>query len=110
MHTTGCSYANIVSLPRELYVLEGDRGTIRCQNRSVDKQTFYSNVYNSIWWHHDIDGTITRIGKSGSVYSSRHTLNFNPMLRENQGNYYCCLPDQSSCSDISVVRQSSKLS
>ena len=103
----GYSYANIVSSPRELYILEGDRGTIRCQNRSVDEQT--SNVYNAIWLRLDADGTNTSIATLNSVYSSSHTLTFNPFLTENQGNYYCCLPDQSSCSNVSIVRQSSKL-
>ena len=105
----GCSYAKIVSLPRQLYVLEGESGTIRCQNRSMDEQAFYSYVSNAIWWHRDTDGTITRIGSYGSVYSSSHTLNFNPISSENQGKYYCCLPDQSTCSNISIVIQSSKL-
>ena len=43
------------------------------------------------------------------LIQSNHTLTFNPFLTENQGNYCCCLPDQSSCSNVSVVRQSSKL-
>ena len=80
-------------------------GTIRCQNKSVDEQTFYSYVYMRV----NTDGTNATSRTFGSVYSSGHTLSFNSILSENQGNYYCCLPDQSSCSTISVVRQPCKL-
>ena len=98
-----------MSLPHQLYVLEGGRGTVRCQNRSTDEQIFYSYVSNAIWWRNYTNGTITRIRTFGSVYASGHTLNFNPMLSESQGNYYCCLPDESTCSKASTaVTQSSK--
>ena len=98
-----------MSLPRQLYVLEGDSDTVGCQNRSMDEQTFYSYVYNAVWWRHNTDGTTTRIRPFGPVYSSGYRLNFNLFSSENQGNYYCCFPDESACSNISVVRQSSKL-
>ena len=105
----GHSYAKIVSFPRQLYVLEGDNDTVGCQNRSMDEQIFYSYVSNAIWWRHDTDGTIIRITTFGSVYSFGHKLYFNPFSSENQGIYYCCLPDESACSNISIVRRSSKL-
>ena len=100
-----------MSLPHQLYVLEGDRGTIRCQNRSTDGQTFYTYVSNAVWWRHNSNGTLTKIRRSGSIYSSAHALHFNPISSENQGNYFCCMPDhndESECSSISVVIQSSK--
>ena len=98
-----------MSLPHQLYVLKGGHGTVQCQNRSADEQMFYSYVSNAIWWHNYTNDTITRIRAFGSVYASGHTLNFNPMSNANQGNYYCCLPDESTCSKIStVVTQSSK--
>ena len=110
LYFLGHSYANIVSLPHTLYVLEGKHGIVRCQNRSLDEGSFYSQISNATWWRNDTNGTSTRIGTSGTVYSSRHTLNFNPMSSESQGYYYCCLPDsESTCSKISDVRQSSKL-
>ena len=104
----GYSYAKIVSLPHELHVLDGDRGTVRCQNRSMDEQTFYSYVSNAMWWRRNTDGTTTRITTFGSAYSSGHTLIFNPFSSVNQGSYYCCLPDESTCSNISIVVQFSK--
>lgn len=98
-----------MTFPHRLYVLEGDQGTVRCQNRSLDEQTFYAYISNAIWWRRHINGTNTRIGISGSVYSRGHTLNFSPISTENQGSYFCCLPDESVCSNTSVVRKSSKL-
>ena len=104
----GYSHAKIVSLPHQLYVPEGDRGTVRCNNRSTDEQIFYSYVSNAVWWRNYTNGTITRIGTYGSVYTSGHTLNFDPMSSESQGHYYCCLSNESTCSKMSTVTQSSK--
>ena len=99
-----------MSLPHQLYVLEDESGNVRCQNRSMDEQTFYLYVSNAIWWRRNTDGTTTRIRPFGSVHSYGHTLNFTtPFSSENQGSYYCCLPDESACSNISVVKESSKL-
>ena len=78
---------------------------------SKQKYGFYSYVSNAVWWRRNTDGTTTRIRPFGPVYSSGHRLNFIPFSSENQGfrSYYCCLPDESACSNISVVRHSSKL-
>jgi len=106
----GHTPAKIVSLPHQLYVLEGERGTIRCQNRSSDGM-FYSYISNVVWWHIDPNGSNISItaSNSRSVYSVAHTLNFNPISIKNEGLYYCCLQDGSACSDASNVKKSSKL-
>ena len=43
-----------------------------------------------------------------SFHLHGHTLNI-PISNESQGNYSCCLPDRSVCSNHSVVIQSGKL-
>ena len=105
--------AIIVSLPHESYVLQGNRGTIRCQNRSADERVFYSYITNAVWYRDYENGTEKRIGTSGSVYSSRHLLNFIPTVKKvDEGVYYCCVPNGpcgNSITSRTVVKISSKL-
>jgi len=91
-------------------VLEGERGTIRCQNRSSEGR-FLSYISNAVWIRSLPDGRNITIETSegGLVYPTAHTLNFNPISNETQGKYFCCLPDERTCSDFSYVRKSSKL-
>lgn len=113
LFTTEYTAAMIVSVPHERYVLERNRGTVRCQNRSEDQQIFYSYITNAVWYRAYENGTSVQIGSSGPVYSSRHRLNFVPPVRESdEGVYYCCAPLNGPCGNSSgrntVVRISSE--
>ena len=91
---TGEVVAIIVSLPQKYYVLQGNRGTIRCQNRSDDGGSFYSYIINAEWYRDYGNGTQKRIGSSGPVYSRIHQLHFVPTVRKiDEGFYYCCVPN-----------------
>ena len=86
--------AMIVSLPHARYVLEGNRGIVRCQNTSEDEKIFYSYISNAVWYRDYENGTQKRIGNSGAVYSSSYSLIFKPPLRKvDEGVYYCCVPN-----------------
>ena len=104
--------AIIVSLPHENYVLEGNRGIVRCQNRSNDERIFYSYVTNAVWYRDYGNGTRRQVSSSGPVYSRRHLLYFDPTVRKvDEGIYYCCIPN-GPCGNSSkrntVVRISSE--
>ena len=58
-----------VPLPRQV-ILEKNKGTIRCQNRGDDGQLFHSYITNAVSMH--------------------ITLNFDPLLPEDQGECFCC--------------------
>ena len=94
-------------------MLEGNHGIVRCQNRSNDEKVFYSYISNALWYRDYGNGTQRKIGNSGAVYSSRHSLIFKPPLRKaDEGVYYCCLPDNVQCGNNNasntVVKISSK--
>ena len=98
--------ARIVSLPHRWYVLEGNQGTVRCQNRSNDGTNFCSYITNTIWYRDYQNGTITRIGNSGPVYADKHTLIISSMTDADQGLYYWCTPAGLLCGNSSsTVRQ-----
>ena len=102
----------IVSLPHDLYVLEGNRGTVRCQNRSADERIFYSYITNAVWYRDYGNGTHEQIGSSGPVHSNRHQLKFIPTVRKvDEGVYYCCTPNGpcgNSSTRNTVIRISSE--
>ncbi|XP_065913081.1 uncharacterized protein [Dysidea avara] len=92
--STGTRCSGItVPLPRQLYILERSKGTVRCQNRSDDGQLFHSYITNAVWYRRFENGTNITVGSTGSVYSMEHTLNFDPLLPEDQGEYFCCTPN-----------------
>ena len=80
-----------MSAPQQLFVLDGDQGTVRCQNRSENGDHFYSNVYDAVWYRHYNNGSNVTIGTSSRrVYSRGYTLNFNSILPLDEGHYFCC--------------------
>ena len=96
MYGIGNVAAMIVSSPHESYVREGDKGTVRCQNRSDDGQTIYSHIANALWYRDYGNGSHKEISRSRSdpVYANRHFLYFAPPVREvDEGTYYCCVPN-----------------
>ncbi|XP_065913104.1 netrin receptor DCC-like isoform X3 [Dysidea avara] len=93
--------ARIVSLPHQRYVLEGNQGSVRCQNRSDDGTTFYSYITNAIWYRDYRNGTIVQIGDSGPVYADKHTLIISSMTGADQGLYYCCVSAGALCGNSS---------
>lgn len=103
----------IVSLPHESYVLEGNRGYIRCQNRSDDEKLFYSYISNALWYRDHGNGTHEKIGSSltGPVYSIRHVLIIPSVRKVDEGVYYCCItngPCGNSSKRNSIIRISSE--
>ena len=99
---TGCAGSIIISAPRQLYVLEGNRGIVRCQNRSDNGNHFYSYISNAVWYrYHDNGSNMTVIG-SDTVYSTGYTLSFNSISEEDQGRYFCCVLN-GQCSKVLTI-------
>ena len=93
----------MVSLPHTKYVLEGEYGILRCQNRSENGSVPYNYIDNAQWYRLFPNGTIYQFGNSGPVNVKTYHLNFQPFVRpEDQGMYYCCKPN-GSCSEKSTV-------
>ena len=107
IYLLGC-YGITIPSPQHLYILEGSKGTVRCQNRSDDGQHFYAYYTNAVWFRHYDNGSNITIGSTGSVYSMEHTLNFDPLLPEDQGKYFCCLPNGLCSATMTTVTISSK--
>jgi len=97
---TGCTATVIVASPRELYVLPGQEGVLRCQDRTTSRYTYISNAR---WYRKYLNGSNTSIGTSDSIYSYKHTLTFYPIAKQNEGNYFCCTPNI-ICSNTVPVR------
>ena len=106
LNNAGCAGIVIVTSPRELYVLSGQEGVLRCQDRTT---TPYTYVSNARWYRQYTNGSNTSIDASGSIFSYKHTLTFYPILRENEGNYFCCTSD-TICSNTVPVRISGEFS
>ena len=93
----------MVSLPPTRYVLEGNRGILRCQNRSENGTVFYNYIGDAQWYRVFPNDTIHQFGNTGPVRVQSYSLNFQPFVRpEDQGVYYCCKPN-GSCSENSTV-------
>ena len=99
----GVVYGKVISLPHTKYVLEGDYGILRCQNRSENGSEFYDYIDNAQWYRILPNGTTHQFGNSGPVHVQTYGLYFQPFVRpEDQGMYYCCKPN-GSCSENSTV-------
>ena len=93
-----------MSSPQYLYVPDGSRGIVRCQSRSDDGETFYSYITTAVWHRYYDNGTNVTIGSTGSVYSRLHTLNFDPLLPEDEGQYRCCIHGNNCSRDTIVTK------
>ena len=99
----GVVFGKVVSLPQTKYVLEGDYGILRCQNRSENGSMFYNYIDNAQWYRIFPNGTTHQFGNNGPVHVQTYGLYFQPFVRpEDQGMYYCCKPN-GSCSENSTV-------
>ena len=58
-----------------------------------------------MWYRRFDNGTNVTIGSTGSVYSRHHALNFDPLLPEDQGEYWCCSLS-GDCSNATNVKKS----
>jgi len=93
----------VVSFPHTRYVLEGEQGSLRCQNRSENENVFYDNIDNALWYRQFPNGTTHQFGTTGPIYVRSQGLFFYPSVRQqDQGIYYCCKPG-GSCSGYSTV-------
>ena len=90
--------------PRELYVLNGQEGVLRCQNRTTSPYTYVSNAR---WFLQYANGSNISFDTSDSVYVYKHTVTFFTMSTENEGKYFCCTASL-TCSNIAHVRISGK--
>ena len=100
---TGLVSGKIVSYPPTLYVYEGNKGRLRCQNRSDDETVFYNDIRDALWYRLFPNGTLHELGANGPLFVQFHSLYFHPIVRpEDQGIYYCCKPG-GSCSGNSTV-------
>ena len=104
--------AIIVSLPHENYVIEGNKGFIRCQNISDNQKIIYSPIINAVWYRDYGNGTHKQIVSSAPVFSYGYLLSFIHVRKVDEGVYYCCVPPDGPCGNSSnrntVVRISSK--
>jgi len=106
LNYTGCKGSTITTFPQRLYVQDGSRGILRCQNRS-DNDNFYNNIGNAVWYRFHTNGTSETIDRTESVYFTRHILYFDPLYPDDEGEYCCCIPS-GTCSEPSIVAKAGK--
>ena len=95
----------IVSLPRVKYILDGDQGSLRCQNRSEDELVFYNYIWDANWYRLLPNKSILQYEESGPIHVISYALFFDPPLRpENEGEYYCCQPNGPCSGSSNVAR------
>jgi len=97
-----------VSLPHVQYVLDGEQGSLRCQNRSEDESMFHNFIWDANWYRLLPNGSIYQFDESGPIHVISYALFFDPTVRpQDQGQYYCCQPN-GLCSSYSNVTRAGR--